>query len=421
MMQVISAATDFEAAMESTLANICETNGWDYAEAWIPRGEEGVLECCSTYVASKELEPFRRVRSQLALSADAGLPGRAWSSKQPQRVLDLSSESEEIVHADVAAEVGLTAGLSVPIVIPAKGGLKSAFGVPILAQDEVEVILTFFMRKRPHEQDLQSVTNLLSPLASELGSVIQRKRTDTALREAYEELQQKNDELEQFVHTVSHDLKSPLVTIGGMLGMLKEELQEGRLVDAGEIIATGEETVLRMQGLIEDLLKLSRIGRVVSDLQSVELRPLIEEVIRSHQAELDQQRATVELTLDVPSVPADRNRLAETLDNLLVNALKYACDSPEPRIEIGSETADGEVRLFVRDNGPGIEPQQHENIFGLFQQLDATREGSGVGLAIVRRIMEVHRGRAWVESSIGEGATFWLAFPVGVGEGVLSR
>ncbi len=129
---------------------------------------------------------------------------------------------------------------------------------------------------------------------------------------------------------------------------------------------------------------------------------------------------TVELTLDVPSVPADRNRLAEILDNLLVNALKYACDGPEPRIEIGSLAADGEVRLFVRDNGPGIEPQQHENIFGLFQQLDATREGSGVGLAIVRRIMEVHHGRAWVESNIGEGATFWLAFPAGVREAVLN-
>ena len=125
------------------------------------------------------------------------------------------------------------------------------------------------------------------------------------------------------------------------------------------------------------------------------------------------------LTLDAVSVPADRNRLSDVLDNLLVNALKYACDGREPRFEIGSLTTDGEVRLFVRDNGPGIEPQQHENIFGLFQQLDATRDGSGVGLAIVRRIMAVHHGRAWVESNVGEGATFWLAFPAHVGEAIL--
>ncbi len=139
--------------------------------------------------------------------------------------------------------------------------------MPILAENAVEVILTFFMRTKPRKRDLKSAVDLLSPVGSQLGTVVHRKRLDASLREAYEELQQKNQELEQFVHTVSHDLKSPLVTIGGVLGMLKEELQEGRLVDAGEIIATGEDTVARMQGLIDDLLKLSRLGRVVSDLQ----------------------------------------------------------------------------------------------------------------------------------------------------------
>ncbi len=421
LTHAISTSTDFEGAMESMLTNVCQTLGCDYAEAWLPRSDEEVLECFSTFIAKPELEPFREVRGQLKLRAGEGLPGRVWLSKKSEWVLDLAAEPHLVLHADAASEVGLTTEVGVPVVVPAKTRLKAALGVPILTEDAVEVILTFFFRTKPRKRDLKSVVEVLSPLGLQLGTVVQRKRMDTALRKAYEELQHKNEEMEQFVHTVSHDLKSPLVTIGGMLGMLKEELQEGRLTDAGEIIATGEDTVARMQGMIEDLLKLSRLGRAVSDLQSVELRPLIEEVIRSHQVELDRQRATVELTLDVPSVPADRNRLAEAFDNLLVNALKYACDGPEPRIEIGSEMADSEVRLFVRDNGPGIEPQQHESIFGLFQQLDASSEGSGVGLAIVRRIMEVHHGRAWVESSIGEGATFWLAFPVGVGEGVLSR
>ena len=421
LMHAISTAPDFETAMESTLASVCEMFGWVYAEAWLPRLDDGVLECCSTFMQSTDLTPFRDVRDRLKLPVNVGLPGRVWASKRPQWILDLAKEAQLVPHADVAADVGLRSGMSVPVVVPAKAGLKSAFGMPILTENAVEVILTFFMSTKPRKQDLTSAINLLSPVGLQLGTVVQRKRLDTALREAYEELQQKNEQMEQFVHTVSHDLKSPLVTIGGVLGMLKEELQEGRLDDAGEIIATGEDTVERMQGLIDDLLKLSRLGRVVSELQTVELQPLIEELIRSHQVELDRQSVTVELTLDEPCVSADRNRLAEIFDNLLVNALKYACDGPEPRIEIGSRSADGEVRLFVRDNGPGIEPQQHENIFGLFQQLDGTDEGSGVGLAIVRRIMEVHHGRVWVESSVGEGATFWLAFPVGVGERVLSR
>lgn len=419
LMHAISTSVDFVTAMERTLSNVCQTFGWDYAEAWLPRSDDGVLECCSTYVASPELEPFREIRGQLQLSANVGLPGRVWSSKEPQWILNLAQEPDLIHHAESAADVGLTAGMSVPIVMPPPRGLKSALGMSILAENAVEVILTFFMRSKPRKRDLKAAVDLLSPVGMQLGTVVHRKRLDMSLREAYEELQLKNQELEQFVHTVSHDLKSPLVTIGGVLGLLKEELHDGRLVEAGEILATGEDTVARMQGLIEDLLKLSRSGRMVSDLQPVELRPVIEELIRSHQAEIDEQHATVELTLDATSVPADRNRLAETLDNLLVNALKYTCDGREPRIEIGSQTADGEVRLFVQDNGPGIEPQQHENIFGLFQQLDATCEGSGVGLAIVRRIMEVHHGRTWVESTPGEGATFWLAFPAQVGEALL--
>ena len=403
--EAIGTSPDFESAMQTALVKICETIGWDYGEAWILNSEQNALERCpGPYVGSERLEPFARASNELTFPPSKGLPDRVWSSREPEWFLDVSSESaRKLTRVDMAADVGIRGG----------------FAVPIIANGNVLAVLAFFMTSEPREEDLKLVTGLVHSVALHLGLVVQRKKIDAELQNAYAELKQKNEQMEQFVHTVSHDLKSPLVTIGGMLGMLKEELQEGRLADAGEIIATGEDTVTRMQGLIEDLLKLSRLGRVVSDLQSVELRPLIEGLIRSHQVELEQRRTTVELTLDVSSVLADRNRLAEIFDNLLVNALKYACDGPEPRIEIGSEMADSEVRLFVRDHGRGIDPQQHESIFGLFQQLDATRGGSGLGLAIVRRIMEVHRGRAWVESSIGEGATFWLAFPVG--ERVLSR
>ena len=241
----------------------------------------------------------------------------------------------------------------------------------------------------------------------------ERKLAEAQLKNANANLEQKNRELAEFVHTVSHDLKSPLVTIGGMLGLLKEELQEERLVAAGELIATAEETVVGMRDMIDDLLKLSRIGTVAIDLQPVGLRQVAEELVRKHAPELEDKDTAVSLELseDQPTVLADRNRLVEVLDNLIVNALKYACDGPEPRITIGSETVGREVRLFVKDNGPGIGKEHHEKIFGLFQRLDESKEGTGVGLAIVKRIMEVHGGRVWVESAIGEGATFWLAFP----------
>jgi signal transduction histidine kinase len=252
--------------------------------------------------------------------------------------------------------------------------------------------------------------------------VTERKLAEAQLKNVNANLEQKNRELAEFVATVSHDLKSPLVTIGGMLGLLKEELQEERLVAAGEFIATAEETVVGMRDTIDDLLKLSRIGTVAIDLQPVGLRQVAEELVRKHAPQLEDKHTVVSLELseDQPTVLADRNRLVEVLDNLMVNALKYACDGPEPRITIGSETVGREVRLFVKDNGPGIGKEHHEKIFGLFQRLDESKEGTGVGLAIVKRIMEVHGGRVWVESAIGEGATFWLAFPAAVGEAAMS-
>ncbi len=252
--------------------------------------------------------------------------------------------------------------------------------------------------------------------------VTERKLAEAQLKNANANLQQKNREMVDFVQTVSHDLKSPLVTIGGVLGLLKEELQEERLVAAGELIATAEETVVGMRDMIDDLLKLSRIGTVAIDLQPVGLSEVAEELVRKHAPELEDKHTDVSLELneDQPTVLADLNRLVEVLDNMIVNALKYACDGPEPRITIGSETVGREVRLFVKDNGPGIGREHHEKIFGLFQRLDDSKEGTGVGLAIVKRIMEVHGGRVWVESAIGEGATFWLAFPAAVGEAAMS-
>jgi PAS domain S-box-containing protein len=261
-----------------------------------------------------------------------------------------------------------------------------------------------------------------SVIQCNIRDITERKLFEAQLKNVNANLQQKNRELDEFVRMVSHDLKSPLVTIGGMLGLLKEELQEERLVAAGELIATAEETVVGMRDTIDDLLKLSRIGTLAIDLQPVGLRQVAEELVRKHAPQLEDKHTAVSLELseDQPTVLADLNRLVEVLDNLIENALKYACDGPEPRITIGSETVGREVRMFVQDNGPGIGKQDHEKIFGLFQRLDESKEGSGVGLAIVKRIMEVHGGRVWVESAVGEGATFWLAFPAAVGEASMS-
>jgi signal transduction histidine kinase len=218
-------------------------------------------------------------------------------------------------------------------------------------------------------------------------------------------------EVEQFVYTVSHDLKSPLVTILGFVGVLREncaaEMPEIMRDSVGRI----ERAARRMNDLIEGLLEMGRVGRLQARLEPVDVGALCRQLIADNPHRFGKRGFCVCVEGQLGTVVADRARLAEAFDNLLSNAVKYGGGVPDPRITIGSEEVDSEVRFFVRDNGPGIRPEYHQKIFGLFQRLDTQSEGTGLGLAIVAKIMELHGGRAWVESAAGEGATFWVAFP----------
>ena len=167
---------------------------------------------------------------------------------------------------------------------------------------------------------------------------------------------------------------------------------------------------------VEDLLLLQRVAQRVNS--TLELDTLFEQTMHDVAETFGYCRAAVllqdETTNDLVIThgwTGDRKRIYQALDNLVSNAMKYACDGPEAEIEIGSTTDDGEVRFFVRDHGPGIAPQYHKKIFGLFQRLESDNRGTGVGLTIVARIMQQHGGRVWVDSDVGKGATFWLAFP----------
>jgi signal transduction histidine kinase len=166
-----------------------------------------------------------------------------------------------------------------------------------------------------------------------------------------------------------------------------------------------------MSNLIDDLLQLSRIGRVQPRYETLDLAALARTLAEELDARLRAAGATLHVADALPPVRADRARVLEVLENLVSNALKYARKDGRLRIEIGGYRTRSQTRVFVRDDGPGIAPEYHRRIFGLFQRLDTGPEGTGAGLAIVAKIMKLHGGRAWVESTPGEGATFWLAFP----------
>lgn len=232
-----------------------------------------------------------------------------------------------------------------------------------------------------------------------------------ALRAVNDELAARNREMEEFVYTASHDLKSPLVSMLGFSGHLQRDAEGGRhdrLVHFAERI---DEAARRMRRTIDDLLTLSRAGRVVGQPSLVRLGDVVARILADHAEAITRLGVRVEVAPDLPAVMGDGERLARALDNLVANALKYGCTAPHPRIRVGWSLAGRELRLFVADNGVGIAPEHHERIFRLFQRLDASGDGSGVGLAIVARIAETYGGRTWVESRPGEGATFWISLP----------
>ncbi|MBK9664015.1 MAG: hypothetical protein IPO71_14125 [Nitrosomonas sp.] len=227
------------------------------------------------------------------------------------------------------------------------------------------------------------------------------------------ELERSNDELEQFVYTVSHDLKSPLVTSMGFIGIIRKLADQGQYEQAIEKLDKVTLSIERMGQLITDLLELSRIGRIDLDKKMIDLNNLLEQLTSSHSEQMRRVGFHWVIKPDLPSIYGNESRIRQLFENILSNAIKYT-HNPEQgsKLEIGAISHEDHWLIYCQDNGPGIESAFHQKIFGLFYRLDTKQEGSGVGLAIAKKVMKFHGGDIWVESSSGAGATFWLKFPV---------
>jgi signal transduction histidine kinase len=227
------------------------------------------------------------------------------------------------------------------------------------------------------------------------------------------DLEAKNAELERFTYTVSHDLKSPLVTITGFLSYLEQDALNGNTKGIKSGINRITRAARKMQALLNDLLELSRIGRIMNSPEDVPFDIIINEAIDHVRGQLDEVDAVIESEAKYPVVHGDRVRLVEVIQNLIENAVKYSNPKTKLRIEIGTtdDSKNDQAIFFVRDNGIGIDRQYHAQIFGLFNKLDAQSEGTGIGLSLVKRIIEVHDGRIWVESEKDKGAVFYFSLP----------
>jgi ligand-binding sensor domain-containing protein/signal transduction histidine kinase len=241
--------------------------------------------------------------------------------------------------------------------------------------------------------------------------VAERRRAEAGLSAINQELERKHAELERFTYTVSHELKSPLVTIQGFLGYLDKDLTSGQGDRVQKDMKRISDATEKLRVVLDELLELSRVGRRANPPEEVSMAELAHEVCEMLAVQIAGRGVTVKVDPQLPAVHGDRTALREVLLNLVENAVKFMGDQPHPRIEIGGLTGPSGVTCHVRDNGVGIPARYHERVFELFEQL-APGEGTGVGLALVRRIVEEHGGRVWVESEgAGCGACFCFTIP----------
>ncbi|MFO7997787.1 MAG: PAS domain-containing protein [Bacteroidales bacterium] len=239
-----------------------------------------------------------------------------------------------------------------------------------------------------------------------------RVRAETIILQQMEELERANDELDRFTYSVSHDLRSPMVTVEGFLGLIRDEALAGNMDAMEDHIKRAFATIEKMHKLLEDLLRLSRLGKVTDPFEKVSMNDLVYEVLEHLHGLISRNGCSIHLDPNLPEVYADRTRIMVVLQNLIENAIKFKSDDRTLRIRIGVNPSEDKPVFFVKDNGIGIEPDHQPDIFNLFSKLDSRSEGTGLGLTLVERIIRMHGGKIWVESEgEGKGACFYFSLP----------
>jgi PAS domain S-box-containing protein len=314
-------------------------------------------------------------------------PREAWGDSSWSRAL---KELEPNFSNDVSTKIPdghlrLTRHISLPLVFQG-----AAIGLFQVANKETPYT----------EDDIRQLDAIAKYIAPVLGARLQHQRHEV-------ELQAKNDELIRFTYTISHDLKSPLVTMRTFLGYLEHDARKSDMVVVSKDLDYIRNAVDKMSQLLDELLELSRIGRRVDPPAEVTLQEVAKGALDLVAGRISGRGVKVKITKEPVLLWGDRARLVEVFQNLVDNAVKFMGDERKPRVEIGVEQEGDETVLFVRDNGMGIDPRHQPKLFNLFEKLDSNSEGTGIGLALVRRIIEVHGGRIWVESAgPGQGSTF---------------
>lgn len=260
---------------------------------------------------------------------------------------------------------------------------------------------------------MKSTTDELSAFNEQLTLQLREKRrAEEELEKAISRLEERNTQIEQFTYMVSHDLKSPLITISAFLGMLEQDVVSGNLTGFRQSLTRIQNATSRMQKLLDDIFEIANNTQIIHPPERIPLSDLAKEATEITFGQIITKRVTVNIPPNLPTVIGDRPLLLRVMQNLIDNAIKFMGDQPNPTINITAHQTDTEIICCVSDNGIGINPKYYHKLFKIFERLDTKTEGTGIGLAIVKRIILEHGGRVWVESEgIGKGSSFYFALP----------
>jgi PAS domain S-box-containing protein len=288
--------------------------------------------------------------------------------------------------------------------------IRRFLSVPALIGDELVGQIALANAESDYtERDLA----LVERLASLYALAFQRRRAEEKLEHYAAELRRSNEELEQFAYAVSHDLQEPLRTVTSFLRLLERRYEDQLDAKGEKFIDYAVDGAERMQEMISALLDLSRVATRGEDPTPTETKRTLDRTLKALGRAIE--GAEAEVTYDpLPTVMADRAQLAQIFQNLIANAIKFRREGVPPRVHVSAEREGDEWVFSVADNGIGIDPEQANRIFQIFQRLHTRNEyeGTGIGLALCKRIVERHGGRIWVESEPGEGSTFYFTLPV---------
>jgi signal transduction histidine kinase len=342
---------------------------------------------------------------QLERTASLNIDDAAWKrrplEKDPPLVTEVMTSRMPVIVANVQSD---------PRTLDPEfyrgQGLVSYLGVPLVAKGEAVGDLVLLTREERHfsNEEIEFLCTLTGPAAI----AIHNSQLYEQIRRQAAELERSNTELEQFAYVASHDLQEPLRMITGYTKLLAKRYKGKLDKDADDFIGFAVDGAQRMHSLIQDLLILSRVGTRGKEFAPTDCEMVLSDTLVNLQAAIQESNATI--THDpLPNVMADSGQLAQVFQNLIGNAIKYR-GARAPLVHVSCQSRANEWLFSVKDNGIGIDPKHAERVFVMFQRLHTRREypGTGIGLALCKKIVERHGGKIWVESQEGAGATFYF-------------